>query len=622
MKKHFTIGMAGHIDHGKTALTKALTNVDTDRLKEEKERSISIELGFAPVNLTEEIGASIIDVPGHERFIRQMIAGVAGIDLVMLVIAADEGVMPQTVEHLEILEFLGVHKGLIVITKIDQVDEEMRMLVETDVEEKLQGSFFEGGQLHFVDSLNGEGIAKLKQALVETLEGVQVRDAKGAFRLPIDQVFTVHGQGTVVRGTVYEGEVREGESLEILPQTKKVRTRQLQVHNERKQRGLAGQRVALNIAGLSKEEIRRGDVLVSTNHYQTTQVLDVDLQTVAQLDWPLKQRTPIKVHIGTAEVHGRIVFFDRNELTQGEHVLCQLRLDEPVVSKRGDRFILRRPTPVETIGGGVVIDPNGERYRFGKQTVRMLEKKKEGSPKDRVIDVLKVNKGLSTGGIEEAVGVEKAELVELIKDEAFIQLGEYVLLEVTLEEILDLIKTDLSDYHESFPLRPGINKAELVQSLSTYGKSLAMLVLNHGLQEKHFVQMDQFVAVPSFSSHFPRKWKTRMGSVEASLKKAGMEVASWEVAVEKGGIPSDLKNDFRHFLIREQMFIQLDEKHIVSREAFDLSVDLLKTHTDSSFTLQEAKGALQLSRKYLVPFLEKLDELGLTKRSETEREWA
>ncbi len=622
MKKHFTIGMAGHIDHGKTALTKALTNVDTDRLKEEKERSISIELGFAPVNLTEEIGASIIDVPGHERFIRQMIAGVAGIDLVMLVIAADEGVMPQTVEHLEILEFLGVHKGLIVITKVDQVDEEMRMLVETDVEEKLQGSFFEGGQLHFVDSLNGEGIAKLKQALVETLEGVQVRDAKGAFRLPIDQVFTVHGQGTVVRGTVYEGEVREGESLEILPQTKKVRTRQLQVHNERKQRGLAGQRVALNIAGLSKEEIRRGDVLVSTNHYQTTQVLDVDLQTVAQLDWPLKQRTPIKVHIGTAEVHGRIVFFDRNELTQGEHVLCQLRLDEPVVSKRGDRFILRRPTPVETIGGGVVIDPNGERYRFGKQTVRMLEKKKEGSPKDRVIDVLKVNKGLSTGGIEEAVGVEKAELVELIKDEAFIQLGEYVLLEVTLEEILDLIKTDLSDYHESFPLRPGINKAELVQSLSTYGKSLAMLVLNHGLQEKHFVQMDQFVAVPSFSSHFPRKWKTRMGSVEASLKKAGMEVASWEVAVEKGGIPSDLKNDFRHFLIREQMFIQLDEKHIVSREAFDLSVDLLKTHTDSSFTLQEAKGALQLSRKYLVPFLEKLDELGLTKRSETEREWA
>ncbi|WP_370621795.1 selenocysteine-specific translation elongation factor [Bacillus sp. JCM 19034] len=247
--KHYTIGLAGHIDHGKTTLTKALTNIDTDRLKEEKERKISIELGYAPLQLSEDMEISIIDVPGHERFIRQMIAGVAGIDLVLLVVAADEGVMPQTREHLEILQLLNIKRGLVVVTKVDRIDEELREIVELDIRDSIEGTFLEEAPLHFVDSVAKDGIEELKATIKKELDAVPNRDDSGAFRLPIDQVFTVHGQGTIVRGTVYEGNVQEGDMLELYPQQIPVRVRQLQVHRQERKQGRAGQRVAINLGG-------------------------------------------------------------------------------------------------------------------------------------------------------------------------------------------------------------------------------------------------------------------------------------------------------------------------------------------------------------------------------------
>lgn len=258
MKRYFTIGMAGHIDHGKTTLTKALTNVDTDRLKEEKERQISIELGFAPLHEDEEIQISVVDVPGHERFIRQMIAGVAGIDLVILAVAADEGVMPQTREHLEILDFLGIRNGIVAITKIDRVDEEFTDLVKEEILEELKGTVFEDVPFILTDSLSGKGIEELKQLIIHILKEQDTRDAKGAFRLPIDQVFTVKGQGTVVRGTVYEGKVEEGQLLKIMPNGIETRARQLQVHHQPAKAAFAGQRAAINLSGVSKEDIERG----------------------------------------------------------------------------------------------------------------------------------------------------------------------------------------------------------------------------------------------------------------------------------------------------------------------------------------------------------------------------
>ncbi len=381
--------MAGHIDHGKTTLTKALTNVDTDRLKEEKERQISIELGFAPLFEDKEVQISVIDVPGHERFIRQMIAGVAGIDLVVLVVAADEGVMPQTREHLDILGFLGIRNGIVAITKIDRVDEEFIDLVKDDIFEELQGTVFESSPFVLVDSLSKKGINELKELIVSTLKNQEMRDAKGAFRLPIDQVFTVKGQGTVVLGTVYEGTVEEGQALMIMPKGIEVRARQLQVHHQPAKQAFAGQRAAINLSNVAKEDLERGDVVVSSEHFNVTRTIDVAIRVVEDLDYMVKQRMPIKCHIGTAEVMGRIVFFDRNELKEenGE-ILCQLRLEEEVVTKRGDRFILRLPSPQETIGGGWVIDPRGEKYRFGVQTIEELEKKKIGSPKERIVAAL------------------------------------------------------------------------------------------------------------------------------------------------------------------------------------------------------------------------------------------
>lgn len=624
-KRFYTIGMAGHIDHGKTTLTKALTNIDTDRLKEEKERSISIELGYAPLHLDDESQVSIIDVPGHEKFIRQMIAGVAGIDLVLLVVAADEGVMPQTVEHLDILRLLGINKGLIVVTKMDLVEEDMIELIEADIYDQVKGTFFEGADLIFVDSISKKGIDELKEKIKEYLKDVPMRDASGAFRLPIDQVFTVHGQGTVVRGTVYEGEVTEGEVLEILPQGKKVRARQLQVHHVPQKSARAGQRLAINLGGVSKHEIKRGDVLVSTQYYSTTKTIDVSLDTVDKLKFPLKQRGHIKLHIGTAEVYGKIVFFDRNELTEDKGVLCQLRLDEPIVTKRGDRFILRRPTPVETIGGGVVIDPNGEKYKFGEKTIEMLALKKEGTPEERIIDVLKKKKGLLEKELVQETSMEESELKEIVRklvdEKKVIQLGNLYILATVFDEIIEMLEEVLSQYHETYPLREGVNKAELKQELSIYGEKLVDVIIEEGVKKGIFAKKEQFISLSTFESNYPRQWEKRMSQVENTIIEQGIEVEGYEYIVNRAGIPKELQDELRHFLIRTKRAVELDEKHLISYTAFEKGVKSLFDNTPERFSLQEAKGILQLSRKYLVPFMERLDEIGYTKRDGNERIW-
>ncbi|WP_234946545.1 selenocysteine-specific translation elongation factor [Bacillus sp. m3-13] len=309
INKHYTIGMAGHIDHGKTTLTKALTGVDTDRLKEEKERQISIELGYAPLEMEDGSLLSIIDVPGHERFIRQMIAGVSGIDLVILVVAADEGVMPQTKEHLEIVKFLQIQKGIIAITKKDKVEEELLDLVQEEIMDELEGSVFHHAPVVFLDSTKNIGIENLKETIRGQLQNIQHKQETGDFRLPIDQVFTIKGQGTVVRGTILEGIVQTEDELQILPAGVPVKARQLQVHNKMVNKAKAGQRVAVNLPNISAEDITRGDVLVLSQTYETTDTIDVSLKFIKKLQYPIKQRSVVKVHIGTAEVMGKIIFF-------------------------------------------------------------------------------------------------------------------------------------------------------------------------------------------------------------------------------------------------------------------------------------------------------------------------
>lgn len=627
--RFYTIGMAGHIDHGKTTLTKALTNIDTDRLKEEKERNISIELGFAPLKLKSDIQVSVIDVPGHERFIRQMISGVAGIDLVMLIVSADEGVMPQTKEHLDILSLLGIENGIVVVTKIDRVDDELLELVQEDIADEVKGTFLEEAPFVFVDSLSKKGIDQLKDVIEEKLNTVSSRDAKGAFRLPIDQVFTVHGQGTVVRGTIYEGSIQEGDILEILPQKIKVRARQLQVHHEKKERGFAGQRTAINLGGVSKDDVKRGDVLVSTQQYATTSTIDVSLQTLKGLHHPLKQRGHIKLHLGTAEVYGKIVFFDRNQLEgeEGETILCQLRLDEPIVTRRGDRFILRRPTPVETIGGGFVIDPSGDKYKFGDETIELLQRKQEGTPLERIIDALKAEKFLTAKQLQKEVDLAEEIVIECIEEllskKEIIQAEqkEYVLTSI-YKEIVELIGRDLEEFHEQYPLREGKSKAEIVHSLKqNYPVKLIEFTIVKSETEGKIIKQGQFIALGTFESHFPQKWAKRMEQIVTELNANGIQVEGWEYIVGRSQLPPQFQDDLRHYLLRTKQAYQLDEKHIVSASHLKAAIMKLRNETKDEFELQDAKEALQLSRKYLVPFMELLDALKLTVRHDTKREW-
>ncbi|MEH7374623.1 selenocysteine-specific translation elongation factor [Neobacillus drentensis] len=623
-KRYFTIGMAGHIDHGKTSLTKALTNVDTDRLKEEKERQISIELGFAPLYEDNEIQISVIDVPGHERFIRQMIAGVAGIDLVVLVVAADEGVMPQTREHLDILKFLGVKNGLIAISKIDRVDEEFIELVKDDILEELTGTVFEDAPFVLVDSLSKKGIEEIKELIIKMLKELEMRDAKGAFRLPIDQVFTVKGQGTVVRGTVYEGTVEEGQTLKIMPKGIEVRARQIQVHHNPAEKAYAGQRTAINLSSVAKEEVERGDVLVSSEHFLVTKTLDVAIRVVEDLEHMVKQRMPIKLHLGTAEVMGRIVFFDRNEIKEenGE-ILCQLRLEDEILTKRGDRFILRRPSPQETIGGGWVIDPRGDKYRFGNQTIEDLEKKKVGTPNERISAALMEAKSLPLHELIKRTSLDEAILIEYLSEAEFVL---YDGKEYTLQQLIDSIEEDifdkLQDYHQLHSMKIGINKAELLQTMQKrFPKSLLDYVLEIGMTNHIFHRKGQFVSLASFVPHVPKNWAKRTENLINGLERDGLKVRNLKEYFADAGIPDNLEADLRRFLEEEEQLIQLDVQFAYHGEVFKQAVDKLRSHTGSEFEVGDAKDVLELSRKYMIPFLEKLDALGYTKRVENKRVW-
>lgn len=625
---YFTIGMAGHIDHGKTTLTKALTNIETDRLKEEKERNISIELGYAPLHTDSDVQVSIVDVPGHERFIRQMIAGVAGIDLVILVIAADEGVMPQTKEHLEILSFLGIQRCMVAISKIDRVDDELLELVEEEITETLEKTPFKGARLIRVDSVSGKGIELLKETIIGELKSLEQRDRYGSYRLPIDQVFTVQGQGTIVRGTIYEGVVKKGSQLKLLPSEKTVRARSIQVHHNDVEEARAGQRTAINLGGISREEVKRGDVLVASDHFLVTNIIDVAMRFVDDLRFPVKQRTPVKIHIGTSEVMGNIVFFDRNVVEAAdEEVLCQIRLEEEIVARRGDRFIVRRPTPAETIGGGWVIEPKGSKYKFGQSTVDMLQNKQQGSPKDLVEDALKNRQILTEKEIIQDTSLDQAILKEIVEEGleekwlTNLPAGKYVLTKDIHKLETELVE-ELSKYHNLYPMRTGGNKAEITQILkSDYSKEIIEFVMQRMTEKEQLASVGPLIRIASFTPHLPSSWKKRMEEVIDNLARDGLEVKKWNAYLEQSSVPEKELVDLDHYLINNGYAHRLSDDMIIHQRAFEQAVQRLREQTGTAFDLKEAKDALNVSRKFLIPFLELLDNKKVTKREDTKRIW-
>jgi selenocysteine-specific elongation factor len=623
---YYTIGMAGHIDHGKTTLTKALTGVDTDRLKEEKERGISIELGYGPFPL-DEFETSIVDVPGHEKLIRQMIAGVAGIDLVLLVIAADEGIMPQTMEHLEILSFLGVKHGVLVITKVDKVEQEFLELVEEDIRSAVEGTIFERAEVAFVDSINGTGLEQLKELLIRKLKDIPQRDSRGMFRLPIDHVFTLQGQGKIVRGTIYEGTIHTGDSLLLLPHNVPVKARQLQIHGREQATAIAGQRVAINVSSAGRD-IMRGDVLVSADEMILTRCIDLSLTAAQKLRRPLKQRAPVKFYAGTSEVMGKIVYFDRNELKEGDEVLCQVRLEHDIIVRRGDRFVVRRPTPVETVGGGWVIDPAGTPYRFGTKTMEMLERKRVGSPQERMLDALYARKAADLATLGEAASLPadtaKEALDELLRSGEALEVGGRLYTSrKAYEDAFKQVLEQVQAYHRSHPLRTGIPKAECVQAvLKTVPRPLAEAVLDREAESGTLAKKKQFIASSHFEPHMPSSWKMRMEAAVDAMKRDGLSVRPWEDYAVAEKLPAAEANELRHHLLDRRKAFQLEDKLLVHRDAVQANVDALYRDTGGeAFTAQAAKAILGAPRKTLIPFLELLDELRATRREGNERIW-
>ncbi|RME67107.1 MAG: selenocysteine-specific translation elongation factor, partial [Nitrospirae bacterium] len=380
--KHVILGTAGHIDHGKSTLVKALTGIDPDRLKEEKQRGITIDLGFAYLKYPDGITVGIVDVPGHEKLVRNMLAGAGGIDFVLLVVAADEGVMPQTREHLAICNLLGIKTGLVTITKADLVEEELLELVTEDVKDLLKGTFLEGAEVIPVSAKTGLNLDLLKEKIHEIASQVEPKAQEGPFRLPIDRVFTLKGFGTVVTGTAITGSIDIDSQVEILPTGKRARVRGLQSHGVPVQKGFAGQRLAINLQGVDKEDIQRGDILLTEGYFMPTTTIEVYLKWLP--DAPeIKSNTPVHVHLFTKEAIGRLLLYDTEIIRPGQTAFGVLKLDRPVVASSGDRFVLRRFSPVETIGGGLVLDPYPGRRRK-REGIEDLKALLEKGPEERI----------------------------------------------------------------------------------------------------------------------------------------------------------------------------------------------------------------------------------------------
>lgn len=623
-KANYTIGLAGHIDHGKTSLTKALTNIDTDRLKEEKERNISIELGFAPLKIDGvDMNISIIDVPGHERFIRQMIAGVAGIDLVLIVIAADEGIMPQTEEHIHILSYLKIEQAIIVLTKINKVDEELLELVHEDVKEFMQHTPFSNSPIVQVDSVEGVGMHELKRHIENSLKNAPNRNESAPFRMPIDQVFSINGVGTIARGTIYEGSVQKEDTLYILPSNQVTKARQVQVHSVDVGQAAAGQRAAIQLAGIAKQEVKRGEILVkSPENFTKTNIIDLSLQVAPNLTSAVKQRSPIKFHTGASEVYGTIVFFDRNKLEgKNEEIVCQVRLQDDIVVKRGDRFVLRRATPMETIGGGWIINPKGEKYKFGQATIDKLMKWKEGSPKEQITNTVSLNGWIKKQDLlkEFSLDLETLEkyLSELKKD-SIIEIREYVTTKELYQQLVKRNIKQLQHYHAQFPMRKGMNKPEFLQVLPI-PKQIHEDLLQHWIEEGYIKLEEQFVSIRSFQRKLPSQWEKKLLEIMNQMKIDGLKVQEWDQYVT--GIPKEVQEDFKQYLLEEKKVYHYFDNYYIHQDTFETSVQHLKKSFPAQFELKDAKEKLDLSRKYLIPFLELLDKLQLTKRVENKRMW-
>lgn len=624
--KHVVIGTAGHVDHGKTLLIKALTGIDTDRLQEEKKRGITIETGFAHLDFEDGTQAGIVDVPGHEKFIKNMLAGAGGIDLALLVVAADEGFMPQTVEHLGILTLLGIKDGLVAVTKADLAEPEWLEMMLEEIRERVKGTFLEGKPILPVSAHTGRGVPELKEALHTLVLGAREKNMRVAFRLPIDRVFSVDGFGTVVTGTLVEGAMREGDAAVLAPSGAETRIRNLQVHGRDVDTAYAGQRVAVNLAGLKRSDVRRGDAVAKPGSLRPSLMLDVRLENLPSSQRVIESDSQVHLYHGAAVNLAKAVLLDRDSLNPGESCYAQLRMTEPVAAKNGDRFVIRFLSPLETIGGGTVLDDAPKRRKRGDPAaLEALRIRESGSGGDRIVQVtaefatalpdadqLASKLSMDVQELEEALRelTSAGRLVEPLP-------GRFAASAV-MDGVRDGCRALLEDYHRKNPLHAGMKAAELRQKLfKSMEQAAADALLRQLCAEGSIRRIADRYALAEFSVRFTKKQSALRERLLESFRIAGIEPPATEEVMARFSPQeaADAKQVLDSVLTVGEL-VMLSPQICYHKDAWRRAQSAVREHFASheTITLAELRDALGTSRKYALAILEYLDRFHVTKK--------
>jgi selenocysteine-specific elongation factor len=614
--RHVILGTAGHIDHGKSALVKALTGIDPDRLKEEKERGITIDLGFADLNYPDGLTIGIVDVPGHERLVRNMLAGAGGIDLVLLVIAADEGVMPQSREHLYICDLLKIKSGLIAITKADLVENEWLDLMKDEVKNFVKGTFLEGTPIVPVSSKTMFNIDLLKEEIRNTALRVEPKPTKGLFRLPIDRVFTLKGFGTVITGTALSGSISVDDTVEILPSNIKSKVRGLHSHGKPIQTAYAGQRVAINLQGVEKEELKRGDAVVLPGRFIPTKIIDAKIELLRDVP-SLKSKSLVHFHLATSETIARVVLYGRDELKPEESCYCQLRLQDPVISMSGDRYIIRRFSPVETIGGGEIFDPSPPRRRQ-KDIAETLTTFEKSSLSDK-ISLKVLQSGLHGIAIMTIEGWIKAEIpaisesIKTLRGKGILFAIEDVLIHKTFfDSFREKVLQTLRDFHSKNPLKPGMPKEELRVKLTIEPRLFSGLITSL----KDLVMEKEIIRLRTFSTVLSHAEETLKAKILELIQKGVFQPPSKEELSQSLKLDQKHLSDILKLMVKEGSLVRISDSMYLTSPVYNTMIESLKNFFSKKpeMTVAEFRDILNTTRKYALPILEYLDSNKVTLR--------
>jgi selenocysteine-specific elongation factor len=631
--KSAIIGTAGHIDHGKTALVKALTGIDADRLEEEKRRGITIDLGFAHLDLHSPDGESIrlgfIDVPGHERFVRNMLAGVGGIDLVLLVIAADEGIKPQTREHFDICRLLSVRRGIAVLTKCDLVDSDTLEVVRLEVEDYLRGSFLSARKSPIipVSSLTGAGLDQLKRSLARLAADVPSRDTAALPRLPIDRVFSMKGFGTVVTGTLVAGTIAQDDELEIFPRGERVRVRGVQVHGAATDKAVAGQRTALNLAATERDDLARGMSLAPPATFTTTWRVDVSLSLLDSVR-PLRDRSRVHLHAYTSETIAEVVLHAQKQMVAGQTSLAQLRLAQPMLLLPGDRFIIRQFSPVVTIGGGLVLDAAPlVRKMAGEERILFLQKMDEGTPVDilaaRVHRRGKAGLDITTAVAETGWPATRVSSLAsgLIAERKIVRAGENLVSAVVFEGICAEALDAVNAFHDYNPLVQGIGRENLRERLDLGADVFALLLDRLGKQKKVEMSGEQ-VWIAGRNVVMKDEEAESKRTIETAFASAGLKVPALRDVLAGLKVDKTRAQKIVTLLLRDKVLVKVSEDLVFHRDALsELRNRMVGQKAKSPrIDVAEFKDLTGVSRKYAIPLLEYLDRERVTRRIGDQRE--